>query len=383
MQVFAKHGISFPDIPAGFSAQFDSTALYYPNAGYDPERGADQFNEWLDLLEYCEVLGFDGVSYGEHHQWPLALAPSANILSAALMRRTTRLKLAPLGYVVPARHPLQLAEEIAMIDIISRGRVIAGVTRGVGTEYYARNVTPADGRDLFSEQMDLIVRAWTSRAPFVHDGKFYQFPCVNIWPRPLQQPHPPIWVASSGSRSTIAWAASRRYPLVTGFDSTSALAATITNYRLAAAEMGYQVPDSQIGLNIPIYLADTDEAAMRQATPHFEYLFRSLLKTTPELYAPPGSGPLEEVQRASLRVTDWQRMSVADLNKRGDIIIGSPATVVEKLSAIHERIRYGILVVDFASGQMTGQEARGILESFAADVLPAVRRLSTERSNDP
>lgn len=380
MQVFAKHWMPFTDLSADFAERFDSAALYYSNSHYDPVRGGNEFNEWLDLLEHCEELGFDGVSYNEHHQWPHSHVPSANILTAALMRRTTRLKFAPLGHVVPASHPVQLAEEIAMLDVISRGRVIAGVTRGVGTEYYARNITPADGRELFYEQMELMVRAWTSREPFVHDGKFYQLPCVNIWPRPLQQPHPPIWVASSGSYETVGWAAKNRYPLVTGFAPNDAIASTVDRYRLDAERHGYHAPASQIGLSIPIYLAETDEEALRRGVPHFEYLLRGLLNVPSELYFPPGAGPLELFERASERIKAWRNTPVTELNQRGDIILGAPATVLERLEALHKRLDFGILVVTFAMGRMNYQEALDNLELFAKEVLPSVRRFANDEA---
>lgn len=375
MQIFAMHWMPWMDLPADFLEHHDSAQLTYPNKHYDPVKGGEQFNEWLDLMEYCEELGFDGVCYNEHRQWPHAHVPAVNLITAALMRRTKKLKFAPIGHVVPANHPVQLAEEIAMLDVISRGRVIVGVAKGIGSEHYARNITPADVRELFDEQMDIMVRAWTEREPFAYDGKFYQLPCVNIWPRPLQQPHPPIWVPTIGTPGTSKWAARHRYPIIKGFDSDEGIGKVFDYYRQCAREFGYEVPPEQIGLSKHVYIADSDDEAVRRGSPHFEYTLRGLMKTIPEIFFPPGSVPVKAYDRAVGMLRDWDEIPMAEFNRRGDLLMGSPETVIEHLSTSHRKLDYGILIVTLAMGKMEYKEAKENFERFAREVMPALRKL--------
>lgn len=262
-----------------------------------------------------------------------------------------------------------------MLDVISRGRVIVGVAKGIGSEYYSRNITPADGRELFNEQMEIMIRAWTEREPFAHDGKFYQLPCVNIWPRPLQQPHPPVWVPTIGTPGTSKWAAKHRFPIIKGFDSDEGIARVFDFYRQCAAELGYQVPPEQIGLSKHVYIADTDQEALRRGSPHFEYTLRGLMKTTPEIFFPAGSVPVQAYERAVGMLKSWDDISMEEFNRRGDLLMGTPQTVIEHLSASHRKLDYGILVVTLAMGRMEYKEAKENFERFAKEVMPALRKL--------
>ncbi len=375
MQIYAMHWMPWMDLPENFGKTHDSAMLNVPNSYYDPVKGGDFFNEWLDLLEYCEELGFDGVCYNEHRQWPHAHVPAVNIISAALMRRTKKLKLAPIGHVLPSYHPVQLAEEIAMLDVISRGRIIVGVAKGIGAEFYARNITPADAREMFDEQMDILIRAWTEREPFAYDGKFYQLPAVNIWPRPLTQPHPPVWVPTIGTPGTSKWAAKHRYPIIKGFDSDAGIGRVFDFYRKCAEEYGYQVPPEQIGLSKHVYIADTDAEAEKRGTPHFEYTLRDLMKATPEHFFPPGNVPVPMWERALGMLKDWDELPMSEFNKRGDLLMGSPETVIEHLSESHRKLDYGIIVVTLSMGKMGYAESKQNFERFAREVMPALRKL--------
>ena len=185
-----------------------------PNRNYDPEKGHRLYNRYLDELEYGEELGFDVVAVNEHHQTAYGLMPSPIVTASALARRTKRVKIAILGSALPLRsHPLMVAEEHAMIDVISGGRLITGFVRGIGAEYHTFGVNPTFSHDRFHEAHDLIVRAWTEPGPFSFQGHHYRVRYVNLWPRPYQKPHPPIWIPSQGSKETIDWAShpDRRY----------------------------------------------------------------------------------------------------------------------------------------------------------------------------
>ena len=141
--------------------------------------------------------------------------PSPDVIASYLVARTQRAKIAILGNATPLRdHPLRVAEEVAMMDVISGGRVVCGFVRGIGPEYHNFTMNPATSLERFREAHDLIVESWTRPGPFRWEGKHYRFEYVNPWPRPLQQPHPPIWIPSQGSGETIGWAAERRYTFI-------------------------------------------------------------------------------------------------------------------------------------------------------------------------
>src|SRR5581483_10647172 len=114
------------------------------NALYDPNKGADEYQSYVDQLVYAEQLGFDVIAVNEHHQTAYGLMPAPNLIASALIQRTSKVKIAILGRALPlVGNPLTIAEEFAMLDNLSRGRIITGFVRGIGTEYHATGLSPA------------------------------------------------------------------------------------------------------------------------------------------------------------------------------------------------------------------------------------------------
>ncbi len=158
-------------------------------------------------------LGFDGVGLNEHHTTPHGLMISPNMMAAAAAQRTKKLKFLILGNLLPIHNPLRIAEELAMADCLSRGRIMSGFARGVPREYNVYNVSMAESRARFEEAVDIIMKAWTAQQ-FSHDGKYWQMKDIAIWPRPYQQPHPPVWIPFTGSKETIEWAGKHNFSAV-------------------------------------------------------------------------------------------------------------------------------------------------------------------------
>ena len=148
------------------------------------------YAEHLEAWEEMDRLGYDGVGFNEHHCSPYGLMNSPNLMAAAAAQRTKRLKLLIYGNLLPLHEPLRLAEELAMLDCLSNGRLISGFARGIPREYQVHNVPLGDSRARFEEAFDIITRAWTEEI-FSYQGKFWSYKDVAIWPRPVQQPHPP------------------------------------------------------------------------------------------------------------------------------------------------------------------------------------------------
>src|SRR5919198_5089298 len=163
---------------------------------YDPEIAAETFADHIEQFQVCEEVGFDGISLNEHHGSPYGLDNSPNVFLAYVARATSRMKLTMLGNLLPIHgHPLRVAEELAMLDVLSRGRLIAGFVRGIPREPLVYNVPQRETKPRFNEALEVIMGAWTQDL-FTHHGTYHHYRDVDMWPRPYQQPHPPVWIGS-------------------------------------------------------------------------------------------------------------------------------------------------------------------------------------------
>ncbi len=263
MQIFFFHLMSWPYLPADFDGKYDSAWVWLPNELYDPVKGHELYREYINTLAYAEELGFDGICVNEHHQNAYGLMPSPNLIAAALTQRTRRVKIAVIGNALPLYNPpLRVAEEMAMLDVLSGGRLIAGMVVGGGPEYYSYQVDPTSARERFREALDLIIKAWTQPGPFLWNSKHYFFNYVNPWPRPLQKPHPPIWIPGVGSLETIEFIAQRRYSyLGVPYFHIDVFRRMFGQFREACEKAGYSADPEQMGWGVPIYVAETDRQA--------------------------------------------------------------------------------------------------------------------------
>src|SRR5947199_9346805 len=178
----------WPHLPADFEQKHDSAWLTLPNTLFDPERGRTLYTDYLDQLVAAERLGFDVIGVNEHHQNAYGLMPSPNIMAAALTKMTSRVKILVLGSALPLYdHPLRVAEEVAMLVVMSGGRLIAGMVVGLGVEAYSSEVNPTLMRARSRKAHARTLRAWTEPGPFHFAGRYCDFRVVNGWPRTCQQ----------------------------------------------------------------------------------------------------------------------------------------------------------------------------------------------------
>jgi alkanesulfonate monooxygenase SsuD/methylene tetrahydromethanopterin reductase-like flavin-dependent oxidoreductase (luciferase family) len=377
MKVFFFHLMPYADLDLDYDKKYDSAWVTLPNTYFDPERGHALYNRYLDELEYAEELGFDGVGVNEHHQNAYGLMPSPVVMASALSRRTKRVKIAILGSAIPLRqHPLTLAEEHAMIDVITGGRLITGFVRGIGAEYHSFGVNPTQSHERFHEAHDLIVRAWTEPGPFPFEGKHYNFRYVNIWPRPLQKPHPPIWIPSQGSRETVEWSShpDRRYTYLQTFSPARQVARLLGLYREQARAYGYEATDDQLGWAVPIYVSTSDDAAVREARAHIEAFRNKFLRMKPEMLLPPGYLSLESMKAGrGVKRHLAEVQSCESLMEGGMFICGSAETVTRQLVRYHADIRYGVLMAMLQFGTLPHDLTMQSLELFAGKVMPALK----------
>jgi alkanesulfonate monooxygenase SsuD/methylene tetrahydromethanopterin reductase-like flavin-dependent oxidoreductase (luciferase family) len=371
------HLMPYPYLPDDFDQKYPSPSLTFPNRHFDPQRAVQLYHRYLDELEHADSLGFDGIGVNEHHQTAYGLMPSPNIMAAALARRTEHAQIMVLGNAIGIRgNPLRVAEEIAMLDHLSNGRLVSGFVRGIGWEYFGHSINPTRSRDRFDEAHDLIIKAWTSDEMFQWISPNYEFRYVNIWPRPLQQPHPPIYIPGAGSTETMRFCAEKRYTYMSVYAPTTVVRRWFDGYRQAAGELGYTPEPEKLGLSIPIYVADTDEQAHAAARPHLEWLFHKGLKQGPELMWPPGYMSQSSYRGLLLSgMKPFPELSYEELLSGGFVLVGSPDTVTARIRELHEELGFGLLIGLFSIGDMSHEETVRSMELFAGEVIPAVRPL--------
>jgi alkanesulfonate monooxygenase SsuD/methylene tetrahydromethanopterin reductase-like flavin-dependent oxidoreductase (luciferase family) len=375
VQYYFFHLMSWPFLPANFDAEYDSAWVWLPNALYDPVKGHDLYREYIDTLAYADQLGFDGICVNEHHQNAYGLMPSPNLIAAALTQRTTRAKLAVIGNALPMYNPpLRVAEEFAMLDVMSNGRLVAGMVIGGGPEYFSYQVNPTHARERFREALDLIVKAWTTPGPFLWNSKHYFFRYVNPWPRPLQQPHPPIWIPGAGSLETIDFVAQRRYAYMgIPYFHIDVFRRVFDQFRAACDRAGYTAKPEQMGWGVPIYVAETDRQAREEFESHLMYFVRFLMKNIN--LAPPGYTSAKSaaaiIKNRPLFLPEQK--SWDDIERGVFAIVGSPATVRQKLNEYRKQLGCGVVLTGCQSGTLPHELARKSMELLAREVLPHVR----------
>lgn len=377
MKFFGFHLMPYPYLPESHLSSQDSSWVTLSNANFDPRRGHELYQRYLRELVYYDQMGFDGVCVNEHHQTAYGLMPSPNV-TAALLVPQTKGKIAVLGNAIPLRdHPMRVAEEIAMLDVISGGRIISGFVRGIGAEYHTFSMDPTGSRERFYEAHDLIIRSWTEPGPFEWYGKHYKFRYVNPWPRPMQQPHPPIWSPSQGSTETVAWAAERHYTYLQTFSSIDNIRKAFSLFREATNKVGYEPEPQQMGWSFPIYVADTDEEARRIAGPHLEFLFNTLIRMPKDVFYP--SGYLSEASAARIMASKsglgTSRTTGEHLMDNGFALVGSADSIADRLIQYQSEIGFGTISGMFQFGSMGIDEFRSSVTLFAEKVLPKLKAI--------
>lgn len=343
-----------------------------PVTDYSPDVAQDSMAWALEQAGLADELGFDWVSVAEHHYAPMSLTPNPMVMAAAVAERVKRARIALLGSNIPIQNPVRVAEEFAMLDTLTGGRIVAGMLRGTSNEYVTYGVNPAESRERFVEALHLIIRAWTEPQPFGWLGRYYEYRTVSIWPRPVQRPYPPIFMSiSSPEMAELA----ARYRINAGFAVTSVPLAkgSAELYRAAAREQGFEAGPERILYRVPVHLAPTDDEAFADLTDgprRAAGAFSTSNRAVDEAVARSGYYGRDEAHQRG-RV-----FAGGDLKERvdtGRILVGSPKLVLEQIRSIREELGAGILEVIPAS---PGRElARRTLEVFGEEVLPGMRSL--------
>jgi alkanesulfonate monooxygenase SsuD/methylene tetrahydromethanopterin reductase-like flavin-dependent oxidoreductase (luciferase family) len=354
---------------------YPSLRLTLPNSLFDPRIASDLYNRYHDEYQVADESGFDGIMINEHHTAPFCMQASINITGAVLAKITRHCKILMLGAPLPiVENPLRLAEELAMIDCISRGRLIAGVVRGGGVESLANNVNPAYNRERFEEAHDLIVAAWTRPGPFRWEGKHFEYRVVNPWALPLQKPYPRIMVPGTASPETVEWAARHRYTYVVLGSSLEQTRELIELYRETAAESGYEMQPDHVGYLMRIFVADT-EAKAQQEGHNFFWQNGALNKQPREWMAPPGYASIDFAGIRRLRAVSkpFDSQAYQEAQDNYQVVVGTPDTVTEKLRYVRDHLGIGHMCLWAHDGYMNHEDTVRCIELLGKEVLPALR----------
>jgi alkanesulfonate monooxygenase SsuD/methylene tetrahydromethanopterin reductase-like flavin-dependent oxidoreductase (luciferase family) len=381
----------WPDLPPDFREKHHSVWVDIPNTLFDPVRANGLYNEYMDQLEYAEACGFDGIGVNEHHQNGYGIMPSPNIIAAGLARRTSRAALCVIGNSIALYNPpIRVAEEFAMLDCISGGRLVAGFPVGTPMDTnFCYGQIPALTRDKYYEAHDLIMKAWAAEEPFAFDGKYNQLRYVNCWPKPVQQPHPPIYIPGGGSIETWDFCLDHDYNYsylsFGGYKSGKAL---LDGYwdRVAARgkdDSPYRAAFAQI-----IAVADTDAEAEKLYAEHILYFYNRCLHVYPGFADPPGYRTISTIRAGMLDQlrADAQRrfatLTWKDLIDGGFVIGGSPATVYDRMVEMITQLRIGHVFCLFHNGDQPDWKTRHSTKLFADKVMPRLRALWPEYAGD-
>ncbi len=381
MKAYFFTEMPYPYVPEDIERRYGSSRVIVPNRFLDPVKMADLYNRYLDDYEYADELGLD-LMLNEHHQTMTCLDVSISVSAAALARRTRRAKLVLLGTPLPHRdNPVRVAEEIAMLDCVSHGRIVSGFVRGVPTEVHPSNTNPALNRARFEEAHDLVVKAWTASEPFSWEGRFWHYRYVNVWPRPFQQPHPPIWITGS-SLDNVPWVADHQYvfaSFLTPYEWTNSL---LDVYRRRCAEQGLPEPGPDRFAYLALcYTAETDAQAQAEGEQLLWYLRRV---RHPQFNAPPGYvAPRVHAQTVIGGARKGYGDSYEALQEKGIVMVGSPDTMIKRIRTLYERCGIGHLLMMNQAGFMPQHQVRRSLELFAREVYPAVRHLGERPARQP
>lgn len=380
MKAFLLHDMPYADAAHPLEEGAATAWVTYANRHYDPVTGQRLFDEYLQVFRTAEDLGFDGVAIPEYHQTPYSLTPSPIAVAGAAAVMTQKISLAVLGRALPLqKNPVHVAEEFAVLDHLSHGRIIAGVQRGLAPEYHNSGMSPHKSHERFFEATDLIVRSWTQPGPFYHSGEHYQLYYVNPWPKPVQQPRPPLWILSQGSEETLRWAAAneRQYPVILGLMSAGAAERAATVYLQSLdPSVRDRGGDEKLGVTVLVHVAETDARARDQARVHAEYFFNRLFLRPIRQIVPFNYAPLATLQRLQSEYQLWSESAktLEAMESLGMLIVGSPATVKSRLAAHLDRVRAWILVVKHQFGLMPASLILESMTLFAQTVLSDLRR---------
>ena len=341
----------------GYSERHKFPATWpVPPSYHDPAVTMQSYKDGLEECELAEEMGFDWISCSEHHYSGNRLTPNPAVMAAAVSQRCRKVRIALLGQLLQHHNPVRAAEEIGMLDNLTGGRVIMAFLRGIPSE-------------------DL--KALTESQPFSWEGRYYQFRTVSVCPRPVQQPLPPVLVATR-SEDAVQYAASHHLGLAVSYDPVDQMAKVTDQYYQWCQEAGWQPTPDQIVYRASILLAETD----RQAENRLEALKASGLgergmdlrsSVTRAVFAA-RDGKVFDPRHRTVAAGGTQGVRQAVQSRRELLtLVGGPDTIVKQLKAFHDQCGVGVVDLGFQQTGTNHREVMKEIELFGREVLPLIK----------
>ena len=378
------HLMPHRELPDDFEDRYHSVWVDPPWSELaDPERVGQYYNWTLDELIYADKMGMDGICVNEHHQNAYGFMPNPNVMGSVLARSTENAALVQMGATLPTTHPpVRIAEEYAMLDCISGGRLIAGMPLGTSADAnFSYGIPPIVQRERYREAHDLIVDAWTRDEVFAFNGKYTQLRYVNVWPKPIQKPHPPIWVPGGGSSSTWDFVCEMNYCYCYLSYYGNIFATKIMERFWERVEQnGLDANPYRAGFLQLVAVSETDAQAEKDYEKHIQYFFNKCMAVAPEFQAAPGYQDYKSLVTRVKQLSggraeqtgQWKEWKFKDFVDNQYVISGGPASVVDQLKDAVKRLRVGNLMVLLHIGSMPHELTLKNIELFSKEVLPHV-----------
>jgi len=377
------HLQAYRKLPEDFMQKEPSVWVTASNSKYcDPVEYGRGLHDGISEYEYADDLGFDGLGINEHHENGYGGSPGPAMTGYLLARRKSNAAIVMMGQTLPTHQPLRAAEEMALIDCLSGGRLIAGMPTGTPMDTAViGGLPPAQIRDRFREAHDFIKDAWSRPGPFAFNGKYTKLRYVNPWPQPIQSP-PPVWIAGGSSKETYEFAAEHDYM----YSNLSLRGIEIAGKQLqqywdTVERFGHDDNPYRAGMVLIVAIGETDEEAERLYSPHFPGALQIAGHVTPNLSTVPGY-----MTKDSLRAVVKQMGTIhyykpqvlptwKSLVEAGTVIGGSAETVGDRIIEIVKKLRVGHLVIMCQCATMPVELSRYNARLYAEKVMPRLRGL--------
>jgi alkanesulfonate monooxygenase SsuD/methylene tetrahydromethanopterin reductase-like flavin-dependent oxidoreductase (luciferase family) len=369
----AMHFMPYAHLPENHK-DHKSLWVNFSNKHYDPRLGHELYDRYLRELVLADELGYDAIVVNEHHNTVYSMMATPNLIAAALVPQTKNAKICVWGTPPNLMLPNRLAEEYAILDVMSQGRLEVAFPLGTGMEYWANPVNPATARERFREGLKIILQAWTQDGPTTHYGEFYTYRFLNPWPRPYQKPHPPCYIVGTGSPETIEIAAELGFGYASVFVTQQRAYELNENLRQRAAHYGHTMRPDQFPLLTFVYVAETQEQAEKEYVEHLERFFSDCLRTTPQYLAPPGYLSVEQLKtRAAMADKLHGGFNFEAISQSFFIAVGSAEKVANQLGEWAQRMKTNHLNNVMHVADMPHWKTVKNLTLFAEEVIPRLR----------
>jgi alkanesulfonate monooxygenase SsuD/methylene tetrahydromethanopterin reductase-like flavin-dependent oxidoreductase (luciferase family) len=367
------HFLPYVHLPENHK-EFKSLWVDFSNKYYDPKRGHTLYQRYLSELVLADRLGFDAIVVNEHHNTAYSMMAAPNLIASAIIPQTRNAKICVWGTPPNLEYPNRLAEEYAMLDVMSEGRLEVAFPLGTGMEYWANPINPTTARERHKESIAIILQAWTQDGPTKFFGEFYTYRFLNPWPRPYQKPHPPCYIVGTGSPETVELAAELGFGYSAVFVTKQRALELNRKLRERAASYGRTIRPDQLPLGVITYVAETKQKAEDEGIEHIRYFFEDALRTTPEFLAPPGYLSIEQLKmRAALADKLHGKFDFDAVNEAFFCAVGTPDQVVDQLSQWGETMGTNHFNLMAAVGNMPNWKVVKNLSLIAEEVIPRMR----------